>query len=282
MPDRLIDAYKVLLISYNRFDQACSDLPHKHIYGGNNLNATLDHFSERFGVSICRIECLLIDPDKAFTPIPNDLLTSFMDGNLTILDVPCGTGAAGISFLTTIASLRHEGVLPQLPLNITILGADYSVFAIDIYEEILNNMMSFYESAGITVVFNKTIWDASQPCETSALVDRWFDLTKDAEEYLLIIANFSGEASNNFNKYQRSFQHVFERLHNKVSSILWVEPGMKSAKPYLNKIHDIVIKYASWFIMNRHEPINHQYNWHHPFKHVIHPCNILVNKYERK
>ena len=281
IPKCLIEAYRQSLTDYNVMEAALTTDNKKGAIGGSSLEETLFHFAMRYGVSVCRLESLVIDPENVFTSISDELLITFSDGKVSILDAPCGSGAAGTSIISTIAALRKNGSLPKLPLDITITGGDYSEYALDVYDKMISSLKAEFNSVGINVYFTKFLWDARRPETTAALVDKWFQDSQDAEEYLSIIANFSGESSKSFSEFTRSFEHIHERLYNKVASVIWIEPRMKGAKNYFKKISELMEKAINWFTKKENKEFEYTYYWYHPFQKRTLDCNILVQKYTR-
>lgn len=281
IPQCLINAYRKKLLELDLIDAALSEEPVSRLIGGSGPEETLQHFAGRYGVSVCRVESLVIDPENAFLKIPEDLLTIFFDGRISILDAPCGTGAAGASILTTIAALRKARVIPKEPLTVLITGGDLSQTALDIYDEMIEDLKPPLGSVGITVHFSPLLWDAARPEETAELVDRWFLNSKNAEEYLAVVANFSGFAGRSFSTFERSFQHIHERLYGKVATVLWVEPDMKGAITYFRKIIQLMSNYIGLFTSSRSEALRYAYYWFHPFQKRKLKCRILVHQYRR-
>ena len=281
MPIVLVDSYKKFLEHYKIMNIALSTENRKGAIGGSGFEETLQHFALRYGVSVCRVESLIIDPDQAFNSISDDFLNTFSEGKVSILDAPCGTGAAGISIISTIAALRQSELLPKLPLNIMITAGDYSETALHIYDQMVNDLIMYLKPVGIDVSFSKAIWNAKHPDTTAALVDKWFETSQDADEFLSIIANFSGESTKSFSEFQRSFEHIHERLYDKKASVVWIEPQMSSAKKYFQRIAQLMEKAKNWFSKNNKNKLDYTYHWYHPFQKRKLKCNIMVQKYIR-
>ncbi len=280
MPNCLISSYKQALEHHDVMEMAMSTEKIRRLIGGQSKEDTLQHFAMRYGVSVCRAESLVIDPKRAFASIPEDLIVTLSDGPVSILDVPCGTGAAGTSLLSTIAALRASNVIPKLPLTVKITGGDYSNYSLDIYKEIIASLTSAFRSVGIIVHFTPFLCDVRKPETTAALVDHWFQASENSEEFLAVIANFSGEAGRSFSEVKRSFEHIHERLHDKTSSVIWIEPEMKGAKTYLNKIKRLM-ESISWFTSSENISYEYEYKWFHPFQRRKLPCRIIVQRYVR-
>lgn len=280
VPQCLCTPYEYLLKHYDMMDEClCADHQSGPI-GGESKEETLMHFAHRYGVSTCRIESLALDPVHAFGAISDDLLTTFTDGHVALLDVPCGTGAVGASLLSTVAALRQAKTIPQEPLDIAITGGDYSQTALDIYSQMISELQPVLSSVGIQVNLTTQLWDGKKPDSTASLVDVLFEVSPDAEEFLIIIANFSGQAGITFPAFERSFQHIHERFHEKPCTTMWVEPIMKGADTFMGKVRRMFDS-ISWFSGNQEKPIQHIYDWFHPFQQRRYRCTMMIHRYER-
>lgn len=280
MPMDLVRVYEKLLVSNGIMDLAKSEERKKSVIGGESREDSLDHFARRYGVSVCRVECVVLDPGEVFGLISSSLQLVFSDGLITILDVPCGTGAAGVSLLSTVAVLRKNRLFPQLPLTVMITAGDISETALAIYEEIINKMRISLREVGIDVSFRGQKWDATESEQTSGLVDEWFKNSEGAEEYWCIIADFSGTGKKL--PVERSFQHLHERLQSKKSSVLWVEPAeLTDAKRFLKKVQDF-LKPLRKFLYGSKTAHEYKCCWFHPFQRQKWPCRVLVQKFEKQ
>lgn len=277
MPACLSTSYAKLLQDYGIMDLALSSKFVSGSIGGKSREETLQHFSLRYGVSVCRVESLILDPHSAFRIVSQDLVTSLSSGRISILDTPCGTGAVGASLLSTIVVLRKNGVLPKLPLDIDITGGDFSDVGREIYEKMITELEPSLNSVGVGINLKTVPWDGTNPDTTASLVDTWFGNSTGAGEYLAIIANFSGEAGKRFTEFQRSFQHIYERLYNKKCTMIWVEPEMRGAETFLEKIQQLF----AWRTRFPENPLAHTYYWYHPLQKCRLRCTVLVYQYER-
>lgn len=276
MPGCLITSYEAMLEELDLLVTALDTSPRDDIFGGPGREETLDHFALRYGVSTSRVESLVLDPDSKFGNIPDALITSLSSGTITILDVPCGCGAAGISLLTTIAALRVNSLLPKLPLDVTITGGDCSEVGRSIYSQLVEKLTPSFNSVGISVQLNTLDWEATDSDTTAHIVDQWFASSNNSREYLVIVANFSGNAGNQFQRYSRSFEHIDERLYDKKSTVVWVEPSMRGSRSFLKRIQGLF-----WRRQSDGGQLEHDYSWYHPLQDRILPCSVLVYRYVR-
>lgn len=94
--------------------------------GGLTQEQTDLHFSQQFDGSMARAQLVLLDPHSELGSSSDMLIKCLSGGKLVLVDVPCGAGAISCSFLSNIAQLRAEGVLPRIPLQVTIVGGEIS------------------------------------------------------------------------------------------------------------------------------------------------------------
>lgn len=282
MANFLVNSYESLLDEYNITQKALDLNDPGRVIGGQTLAKTLEYFARRFGVSSCRIESLILDPDGAFSTTSEDLVTIFSEGKIALLDIACGTGSVGASILSTFCVLRREQILPITPTSIHIIGGDCSNHALDIYNKLMKRLMKDLEMAGIDSHLEIVKWLAESSYGTSELFDLLFDKNPDADEYLVFIANFSGAMDRHFEEYKNSIQHIFDRTHNKRCAIIWVEPGGYSkAENVLTKLIKIANK-TPWFRSNQVGLIRHDYEWFHPLQKRNLPCRVLLKAYSRR
>jgi SAM-dependent methyltransferase len=283
LPSEIIKIYSNHLKTIGRYDEAIKSSPKdSDLIGGPSEEATMLHFTHRFASSAVRIEYLVLDPKGRLGNIPDDLFITLCDGEISILDIPCGTGAGIISLIGTIAELREKKAIVSLPLLLNVTAGDISETALQIYNELLNQIKPWLSQQGIHLSWNMHHWDAANTGTTSAIVDQWFKESKSPEEYLVLIAAFSGEAAKNFDLYERSFYHITERLYDKHSTILWVEPKWGKSETMFNKIFNIFHKIA-WFYDENPDCFNSIFKWFHPIKKtIIDRGSISVKKYSHK
>jgi hypothetical protein len=282
MPSILVNQWDNLLRQYDIKDLALDENDAGKVIGGPTRKQTLEHYARRYGVSCCRIESLILDPQKAFLSISDDLASIFSEGKIALLDIACGCGSVGVSVLSTYCILRKEYILPKTPTEIRIIGADCSEQALDIYKDTMNLLAQELKSTGIEIQLTTEKWQAESSYLTSELCDLLFESNPDYDEYIIFIANFSGAMDQHFEEYKDSFQHVVDRAHNKKCTIIWVEPGgFKKGISLFSKIKNIIDK-TPWDRSSQVGPIDYDYRWFHPFQNRSLPCKVLLKSYSRR
>ena len=282
LPSCLSAAYWNLLEKYKITKDALStEDPGTAIIGGSGREETLEHFAKRYGVSTCRVSSLIIDPDSAFSAIPDDIISTFAEGRISILDIACGAGAVGASLLSTFSALRLYNKLPKLPLDVRIVGGDCSVSALDIYTDMLQQLEPTLKSVGINTTLITKQWQAEQSYTTSEMFDILFEGNPSTEEYLIVIANFAGTLNAHFSDFKDTLNQMFDRSGNKKCTIIWVESQMNSAFQLFEKIKNFINKHNPWYKSSQEDPISSEYDWFHPFLKSRMVCRVLVKEYKR-
>jgi len=267
LPPCLCGSYQKMLQYHNLYQEALDTTPDERIYGGRSSEETLRHFAKRYGVSVARLESLVVDPHEAFGSISCDMGVSLAEGHVSILDIACGSGAVGASLLSTISVLRANKKLPKLPLQVSIVAGDCSQTALEMYQQMMKDLTPALKNVGIDVSFVSKQWEAEESSSTSELFDLLFEVDPNSEEYLVVIANFAGYLSAHFNQFDDSVKHIFDRTSNKKCTIMWVEYIVKQRVP--------------WRSSAEKSPFSHRYAWYHPFQMRSLPCAVLVKEYRR-
>lgn len=250
LPKSSIACYVNELSARNLFEDAKKGTEKKAIHGGCGQAETLEHFTYRFSVSAGRVAFTTISPDTALTPISDALLTTFSEGRVTLLDIPCGHGSSGVTLLTTLATLRANKKLPLEPLTVTVVGGDCSPTALQIYDSLLTYLRPILAKHGVEINWQTKIWDATRSDSTAKLVDDWFAFSSGAGEYVVCISNFSGALTDAglFEAVKPSLEQILGRLHDKKSTLLWVEPTSPSLKAkFFPKIVNFFKQRIGWF-----------------------------------
>lgn len=281
------ECYGNELEALSLLDQAIVGTDKKSIHGGCGDEETLEHFTYRFSVSAGRLEFSALAPDGGLTSISDALLSSFADGHVTLLDIPCGGGSSAITLLATLNTLRSNGSLPTLPLTVTVMGGDCSQKAIDIYDSMMTRLKPLIAPSGIEVNWIVELWDATRADSTANLIDKWFMASVGAGEYVVCIANFSGALTHagNFEAFSPSFEQILGRLHDKKSTLVWLEPSGATVKEkLLPRIIDFLKKRIAWFFpySGSLEFMSSNYKMTDPVNGKIFDSGVEVQRFVRK
>ncbi len=287
LPNLLVTSYEAELNRLGLRKRSIENV-HQPVHGGSTTAETHDHFAWRFVASAGRVEYTVLAPTDEFSHLSDAFLTTFSEGRIALLDIPCGTGAMSASLICTLAQLRHSKVMPRLPLTITICAGDFSNHAIEIYSKMLDPIVVAAASEGITIKWVTQEWNATRGDQTAALVDRWFDVAKDATEHLVAICNFSGALGNSgqFNAFAPCFEQILARLHDKLATVVWLEPTTNTArKSVFKRVAELVARRISWFsnATNAAPKANSSANYTilNPLTGAAFQSNVLVQGFKR-
>lgn len=286
LPASLISAYASELDSRGLLEIATKRTDKKEIHGGSSDAETLEHFSFRFAVSVGRVEFVAIAPDEKFAEISDALMSTFSEGHVALLDIPCGTGSCLAAILSTLITLRAAKVVPTLPLTISVMAGDTSPKALEIYESTISRLLPLLQLQAISVNLILEKWDATRGDDTARLVDRWYKLAEGAEEYVVCISNFNGAliGAGLLDAFTPCFEQILGRLYNKKSTLLWVEPATSSAKEKLfPRIAAFLRKRIPWFTSTTgvDEPITARYQTKSPLDGFVHGSSVQVQRFKR-
>jgi hypothetical protein len=286
LPTSLTCAYEEELASRGLLSSAKKGTKDKDIHGGTDAAATLKHFSFRFAVSVGRVEFVAIAPNEKFAEVSDALMSTFSEGHVALLDIPCGTGSCLGAILSTLLVLREAKVAPTQPLTISVVAGDTSPKALEIYESMISRLLPLLQLQAINVNLLLEQWDATRSDETARLVDRWYDLAEGAEEYVVCISNFNGAliSAGLLDAFTPCFEQILGRLYNKKSTLLWVEPVTSSAKEKLfPRIAAFIKNRIPWFTSTSavDEPIATSYLTQNPLDAYIHSSGVQVQRFER-
>lgn len=197
--------------------------------GGLTKQETELHFAQAVDGSIARVQLAVLDPKDEIKDVSDAFISQLSGGELLITDAPCGCGAGTYSFLSTIIELRKLEIIPRIPLDITIIGAEISESARNMAIEMLNRLMPALNEQAITVNSDFYHWDVTDVYSNVQLIKKINIAFTKTKKRLLIIANFSGFLKT---KSQEASQQLYELLRHYSddnSMGIWIEPQWNPA-----------------------------------------------------
>ncbi len=280
--EELIRVYKEKLIELSMYEHAknCTENGNGAT-GGKSLEETKKHFSERFLTSSARVQFVVINPRGDFGYVSRDLQSTFGSGNISILDIPGGTGASILSLLCNIAELRLSSSLPRLPLYINILGGDYSDSALAIYKELLNEVKVYLEDQLIYVKYQTCRWDASDLPSTNILLNDWLKKEEGNEEFYILISAFSGVGSTIYKKFTKSFDFIQTRISHLPATIVFIEPTTNEGGIFLKYINKIIDKIEIFLQFKEESTKQNRFTWHDPIRNNNAKSGVTIKLYGR-
>jgi hypothetical protein len=221
LPPLLVQVYRELLAELGLRQTAENQTPNDEgPQGGITVEATHEHFSRNFSGSCARVQLVTLDPNEVFETTRNALVRLFAGGELSLLDIPCGAGAAGATLLSLVAELRRQAVLPRQPLRVMIVAGDISVPARMLKRRLFEKLSPRLKEFGIEVNLAIRCWDVEDEDQTSELVAAWIKRRHPRARTGVLAVNFSGFLHNRVNR-------CAGQLHG--ATVFWVEPQTNQA-----------------------------------------------------
>lgn len=198
--------------------------------GGFSKESTDEHFAQAFDGSAARALLALLDPKHDAGSTSDHFIQVTAGNRLTLTDAPCGAGAASLAFLTGLAQLRAEHVLPRLPLDVRVIGAEISAHARWHAIEMFERVRTALESQAIFVTCNFVEWDVTDEVSTADLIKTLLRGDQDSAR-LLVVANFNGflEKERKRKEAQPQLDELFRYSSGRASFAVWIEPNMNRA-----------------------------------------------------
>jgi hypothetical protein len=132
----------------------------------------------------------------------------------------------------------------------------------------LSKLEPLLAQQGIIIKWALYEWDATRNDETAKLIDNWFALASDSDEYLVCISNFSGALidAGMFDDFKPCLEQILARLHDKKSTLIWIEPTSSTTKKrLLPKVKDFFRKRVPWFLGDKKvEALTFEYSMENP------------------
>jgi hypothetical protein len=188
--------------------------------------ATDEHFAQAFSGSVARAQLAVLDPKQEVTRAANAFIETLSGNKVCLVDVPSGAGAASLSFLSTIAQLRAEAVLPRLPLDVHLVAGEIAAPARTYATELLAEMIPRLEAQAIFVTPSLMHWDVLDDLSNTDLIQKMTVHSIEPCRRLLLVANFSGflERSRNRSKAMPRMDELFRHASGRGALAVWIEP----------------------------------------------------------
>ncbi|MBU1235397.1 MAG: hypothetical protein KJ634_05290 [Gammaproteobacteria bacterium] len=232
--ERLIDRYRLRALATSRTEQ---DSP----TGGIGKAETDQHFAQQFDNSAARAQFALTNVTGDVVSVSNALILALSGNAICITDAPCGAGAATYAFLCAIAELRAQSVLPRLPLDVSLIGAEISGHARRIAFEMLEELRPYLESQAIFVEANFRPWDVTNALSTTDLITASIRGGTALRKRLVVVANFSGFLSipGKLKDASPQLEELFRYSSGTGNVAVWIEPQIRFATAKEGLLHSI-------------------------------------------
>jgi hypothetical protein len=203
--------------------------------GGESAQEAQMHVINRFLNSAARMQFVCGDPADEQPEVREMVLDQLGDGHVYLLDIAAGNGAGTLAMLSLLCELRANNKIPKLPLNVTILGVDYSPAALSYYAELLERIAPWLESTGIKISLSLSVCDLTISGDFSEALESFFDDAKKTgvKRFLCVISALTGAGKAGVEDMHDSLKIAAAGLSHKKrsSSWLWVEPHVGKTWP---------------------------------------------------
>lgn len=224
----LLTAWKHLLQHAGLEEQAKQKVPKGEI-GGLSKKETDDHLAWRFSGSSARVQLGFLDPRNELDGVTDAFAKIFSGETVLVADLPCGSGAAVLTLLASIAELRSQGRIPRHPLHVKVVGGELSEFARDYASRAMDHIKVALAEQAIWVSAEFLSWDALDVFSTADLTKKLIVHGQDCSARLMVLANFSGflQKEGNWDNALPQFQSLFVHGRENNSYAIWIEPQTK-------------------------------------------------------
>jgi len=231
LPRALAETYERLVERHGLRELATMRDAKNPPVGGLDQERSDQHFAQAFDGSCARAQLALLDPKNDAPRASNAFISSLAGNTTSLTDSPCGAGAAAFSFLTTVAELRAEKILPREPLHIYLIGAELSGPARAYAQEMLVELRSALEEQAIFVKAEWLEWDVTSALSNTDLVQRMTLTSEHSARRLLVIANFNAflEKAGKKKEAKPQLEELLRHSSGHNSMAIWIEPDMNPA-----------------------------------------------------
>ena len=221
----LVKAWKNLLEHAGLYEKALERVPEK-IIGGVDKEATDAHLAWRFSGSSARMQLAMLDPFCNLSGVSDAFARVFSGGTVLVADLPCGSGAAILTILCTIAELRRQGCVPREPLHVKVVGGELSKFARGYANNATQHILASLKEQAIWVEAEFVPWDVLDKFSTADLIKKLTLQSTGCSARMLVLANFSGflQGNGKWKDASPQFEDLFLHSRDLQSVVIWIEP----------------------------------------------------------
>lgn len=226
LPPDLIWAYVALLEANGLRQLAETRPPEVGAVGGTSMKETSEHLAWAYAGSTARVQLAVLDPKNHMPQVADVFAKIFAGNKVLIADVPCGSGAAGLAILTTLAELRRQNSVPREPLDIVLVGGEISDTARAYADEAYKLVLPQLEQQAIFVNRVFIHWDVCNALSNTDLIKEITVRGNGCGTRLLIVANFSNflQRAGKFDQATPQLEEFFRHARGPGSSAVWIEP----------------------------------------------------------
>jgi len=231
LPPILASAYEAIIDCHNLRLLAASRNRDNPPVGGLTQQKADEHFAQAFDGSAARTQLALLDPKGEVTDASDTFIRCLAGNHVCLTDAPCGAGAAALAFLTTIAELRAQRVLPRQPMEVDLIGAEISEPSRNYAHEMLAQICPRLQEQAIFVRYQLLYWDVLDRLSNVDLIKAIIRTAASLSRQILVVANFNGflEQERKRKEAEPQLAELFQFVSGRHSAALWIEPIMNEA-----------------------------------------------------
>jgi hypothetical protein len=262
--------------------------------GGQLTEEAREHVINRFLNSAARMQFVCADPGDDQPEVREMVFGQLGDGRIFLLDLAAGNGAGTLAMLSLLCELRLNKLIPKLPINVNILGVDFSADALGYYAELLDDLKPWLSSVGIELSLRTEVCDLAVSGDFNEVLEEFFYEARQQQvkRFLCVISALSGAGKEGFDLIHDSLKIAAAGLsHSKRnSSLLWVEPYTRKAwlgqfadtvRLVLGKVPFSFAKKSDSYEIKTEvpllpSPISRKFDWHDPHVAKIAKSHVSV------
>lgn len=244
LPDALIQAYEAQLRASGLWLKNQGPRPNPAPVGGLTKHQADEHFAHSYDGSLARAQLVFVNPRGGFESASETLHLFLAGGDLCLVDVPAGAGAATLVLLCSVAMKREVGTLPRQPLNVRLLWGEISTPALDHGIALLGSLKTFLAGQAIFVSYETVKWDVLKPMSNQEIVEKIVLAKSSHPQVLLLVCNFSGflEREGKWKEAEAGLSQLFRFCSGDMNAALWLEPDQKVVRESLLKKLEAALK----------------------------------------
>ena len=231
MPQALAQAYARHIDSLGLRNLSTQRASNDPPVGGRTVDATNTHYAQAFDSSAARVQLAILDPFSDLADVSDIIIRRMSGDRFSLVDAPCGVGAAALAILSTIADLRMLGLFPRAPLDVHLIGAEISDTAREYAEQLTKLVEDELADQAIFLSHEFLPWDVLSNISNTDLIQRVVRANADERPNCLVIANFSAFLEKEKKRKEASpqIEELIRHTSRSNGHALWLEPCTNTA-----------------------------------------------------
>lgn len=219
------------------------------IGGDQRVDAEL-HYATRFATSAGRSLCAALDPFNKLGDTSNRIIGGLLSEELVLVDVPCGSGAAGIAALDAVRLMRMRRILPTLPLKTLVVAGDISDTSRAYCRDLYAGLAGDFTEAIMATTLRDYPLDVQDARSTSEFINRVVEACSPGAQVVVLAANFSG-AMKPDGPLREAYRHFLTQLLGRLapwnSTLCIIEPESNDAIKFWKWLLQFIKEMLRWF-----------------------------------